>query len=481
MVKIGVVGLFHETNSFGPGKTEEADFRQQWAEGRDPFYALYEHTRTSMGGAIDEARNRGAELVPGFYAGATPGSIVSAAAAESLISRVVASIPVEIDGLLVILHGAMVSEQFPDVEGELLSRIRHKVGEKLPIAATLDMHANGTERMIAMAHMFVGFDTYPHVDIYERAREAFALLVRHIDGKISPTAAFAQTGMMLVPQAMMTSEGAMKQLMDRAFEMERMLAVLNVTVLGGFPYSDIPDACMSFIVTTDGDALLASRLADELVGMAKERKDRFRVSGLSPEQAVAKAAAIPDGPVILIEGADNVGGGAPGDATHLLPVLLKKTDKTSFITIWDEQAAREAARLGEGGEFRGFVGARSHDLSGKPVYIEGVVRRVTDGKFTYTGTFANGHRENMGHTAVVQCGSVTVMLTEHRVRVRDIGYATSVGLDPASFDMIVVKAAVAWKTAFGHIARDEIQVDSPGCCSFNLHHFNYKQAKGEIV
>lgn len=475
MTRIGVVGLFHETNTFAPGKTELVDFQRQWVEGSEAFFERYVQTRSSMGGVIEGARAQDLELVPGFYANATPGGIVSAEAAEELLARVVSSVAEELDGLIVILHGAMVSEQHPDVEGELLGRLRAKIGSELPIAVTLDMHANASQAMVELADFLVAFDTYPHIDLFERGEEAVQLLARRIRGEINPIRYLAHTGTLVVPQAMYSSEGPMKELLELAFEMEQRPGVLQVSVLGGFPYSDIKDAGMSFIVTTNGDALLAQRCGEELLLAFRQRKDRMKVSGLVTSEAVAVAESFLEGPVILVEGSDNVGGGAPGDATHLLPALLHCPRK-SLIVIYDREAALEAAKLQPGDTFQGMVGAKTHALSGRPIYVEGRVVNITDGRYVFTGEFSTGHRADMGTTVVIQCNQTTIMLTELRASVRDAGMVTSVGLDPCDFHIIVVKAAIAWKTAFGSIAKAEIMVDTPGSCSFNLNHFEYHQA-----
>ncbi|GIP31231.1 M81 family metallopeptidase [Paenibacillus sp. J2TS4] len=475
MNRIGVVGMFHETNCFAPGMTEIADFqRLDWTESSQAFHERYENTRTSMGGIIDGARSNRLELVAGLYTAAVPGGIVSAAA-EKMMDLIVASIEPELDGLIVILHGAMVSETYEDMEGELLSRIRKKVGSALPIAITVDLHANMSLQMVQLSDFIVGFDTYPHVDMYERAVEAVELLSRNIRGEIIPAKALSHTRLLVAPQAMLTSEGMMKDMMDRAFAMELLPGVLNVTVCGGFPYSDVPDAGMSFLVTTDRDERLAQELANELGELARKSMGNMLVTGVSAEQAVMEAAACESGPVVLIEGSDNVGGGAPGDATHILIHLLPLSVK-SLIVIHDEQAAREASQLAEGALYCGEIGGRSGALSGQPVWIEGTIRGISQGKFQNVGPFATGRWSNMGRTVVVEAGSLTVMITENRVPPYDIGHVLSVGIDPERYKIIVVKSAVAWKTSFGSIAKKEIQVDTPGCCSFNLEQFTYKKA-----
>jgi microcystin degradation protein MlrC len=478
-LRIGVVGVIHETNSFAPGKTELYDFQAEWVDGESAFVDRYKGTRTSMGGVIDAAIAEKAVLVPGLYTSATPSGMVTEAASHALVESIVQSIEPNMDGLLVILHGAMVTEASFDMEATILSAIRQQVGNQLPLAVTLDLHANISEDMVQLSDIIVAYDTYPHIDVYERAMEAFSLLVRYARGEIDPVMALSQPHLLVAPQAMLTSDGVMKELMDRAFEIEKDPKVLKVSVAGGFPFSDVPDAGFSFVVLTDGDPGLAQTYARQLSEMAWEHRERFKISGLTAEQAVKKAFEIEQGPVILVEGSDNVGGGSPADATHILKYLTQPLCK-SLIVIRDTDAVHCAHKLGINGFFKGAVGGKSDDQHGESVMVEGKIRLLFDGEYQHVGPYMTGKWARMGLTAVVESGNLTLVLTENREAPWDLGHVLYIGLRPESFHVIVVKSAIAWKTAFGPIAAAVIEVDTPGCCSFNLQHFTYHQIKRPI-
>lgn len=471
-MKIAVVGLMHETNTFAPGITTMEDFRDEWVHGAEAFAARYEGTRTSMGGVLSKARELGIELVPGIYTAATPGSMVAKESAEALMEAVLDSIPDGIDGLVLIMHGAMVAEGYPDMEGEFLRRLRGRIGAELPVAMTLDLHANVSRNMVELADIIVGYDTYPHVDMFERAEETVELLAKMIEGRIRPVRALSRPRMLVVPQGMLTEEGAMKRLMDEAFAMELQPGVLNVTVAGGFPYSDVPDAGMAFVVTTDNAPALAERLAGRLSDLAWELREQFSVPFTSPEEAVAQALRM-EGPVILTEGSDNVGGGAPADATHLLRILTDPPVKT-LIVIRDAEAALRTHQTGTGGIFEGAIGGKSDDLHGNPVPVSGKIRLLFDGVYHHVGPYMTGQLADMGKTAVIECGKLTVVLTEKRTAPWDLGHIRSVGLWPEDFHIIVVKSAIAWQAAFGPFAKAVIHVDTPGCCTGNLKRLTYR-------
>lgn len=478
--KIAVAGIFHETNTFAPGLTGEAAFREEWIVGYEAFAQEYSGTRTTMGGLLEASKMLGAKLLPGFYTAALPSGIVSALVDDSLIETMLESIDASADGLVLIMHGAMVSENYPDFEGECLRRLRGRFGSDFPIVLTIDLHANISEEMAALSDVIVIYDTYPHIDMYERGVEAYELLVRMLRGEIHPCQAYAHTGMLLVPQGMITDKGSMKVLIDRAVEMEKDGKVLNVSVAGGFPYSDVQDAGMSFVVTADGDTVLAERYVMELKSLAIELRENFNVVYWSPNEAIEQALSELEGPVILVEGSDNVGGGAPADATHLLEHLMNLSER-ALIVIRDPEAVRIASSIGIGGDFTGLVGGKSDTLHGKPVSIQGKVRLLFDGFYHNIGPFRAGQSADMGLTAVIESGNLTLVLTEKRVAPWDLGHIRYAGLWPTDFKIIVVKSAVAWQTAFGTFAKRILNVDTPGCCSANLEHFQYKRAKGFVA
>ncbi|MBP1988514.1 M81 family metallopeptidase [Paenibacillus eucommiae] len=478
-MRIGIIGLVHETNTFAPGRTELCHFQDEWIVGNAPFIKRYEHTRTFMGGVLSAAAKLDVEIAVGLYAAATPSGMVTRDSMDSIIEHLVDSIPDPIDGLVVMLHGAIVSENFDDVEGQLLRRIREKAGSNLPVAITLDLHANISPQMVQLADILVGQDTYPHVDSYERAIEAIYLLYRCMHSEIRPTRSYRHARILVAPQAMVTDKGFMKEIIEAAFEIEKDVRVLNVTVAGGFPFSDVVDAGMSFVVTTENDLSLAESYAEQLCQLVWDRRGEFEVTGFTAEESVALGVQSAVAPVILIEGSDNVGGGSPGDATFLLKHLVDAPAK-SLIVIHDKEAVTEACRLGVGALFQGLIGGKTDTFHGPPVWISGEVRVLFDGKYRHIGPYMTGHSADMGPSAVIETDTVTVVLTGKRVGPWDVGHITSVGLQPNDFKLIVVKSAVAWQTAFGPLAKAIIQVDTPGCCGFNLHELPYEHIQRPI-
>lgn len=472
-------GIMHETHTFS---AEPTTVESLAVVARGEELLAYAGVNHSVGGVIDGCRDLGIELVPTFFADGpstgTPDRETFEALLEELCQRIAAALPA--DGIVLTLHGAMVAEGFPDAEAEIARRVREIAGPGLPIAVTLDLHANIGQAMVDQVTIVTCYDTYPHTDAAERAKEAVALLARAIQREIRPTMALAKPPLLPVPQAMATAAGPFKTLFDRAHDMERSGEALTVTVAGGFPYADVPEAGVSFLVTTDDDPETARRLADELAALAWSLREEMIIRNTPPAEAVAEAIAFPEGPVMLVDVGDNIGGGTPGDGTVLLAELLAQDAHDAVMVIADAEAAAAAHAAGVGATVRLEVGGKTDRLHGDPVIIEGRVRLLNDGRWVHEGPENAGVPVDMGPTAVVRCGGVDVVLSTRKSLPGDQQQLRSLGIDPKRQKIIVVKAAVRWKGGFGPIARHAVYADTPGLGSVDLRRFEFHQIRRPI-
>src|ERR1700736_789659 len=146
--RIGVRGIWHETNTFASRTTSLRNFEEyQFAEG-DDLLSRYSSVRNEIGGFIDASRLQELNLVPSLYAAAIPSGVVERSAYEFLKQKLLKGLRLPLDGVLLALHGAMVAEGIDDVEADLLAAIRDHVGARL-IVATFDYHANLSSQAVS--------------------------------------------------------------------------------------------------------------------------------------------------------------------------------------------------------------------------------------------------------------------------------------------------------------------------------------------
>ena len=474
--RIAIGGIWHETNGFAAGLTGLDDFHAyQYAEGA-ALLERYRGTGTELGGMIGAAEKCDFELLPTLFAGAVPSATIARSALDTLCAGICSRLAVfgSVDGMLLVLHGAASAEGVDDADAYVLERIREALPRPLPIAATFDFHANLSEAMVAGADLLVGYDTFPHVDMAERGEEAARLLVRLLDSPRRPARALAKVPLLTVPQKQATDREPAKSIMSALHAIEARPGIWCGSVALGFPYADAPHLGASVLVYAD-DAESARHSADSLAEEIWSRREAFDIALVAPDDAVAEALRSPQWPVVLVDPADNVGGGSAGDGTVILEALIRHGAKDAVVVIADPEAVTAAAVVGEGGAFETAVGAKVDDRHGTPVPVRGVVARLGDGRYVHKGSYMTGYETSMGHCAVVDAGGIRILLTSRRTMPFDAEQLRCMGLEPAEQRIIVVKSASAWRAAFESVARHVIFVDTPGVCASNLDHFDYRR------
>lgn len=485
--RIAIGGIIHETHTFAHKLTTLADFETRLLLYGDDILTGMSGTRSAIGGMIEGAAARGWTLVPTAYATAMPGGIVSELAyraiLQALLDRLAAAGPV--DGVLLPLHGAMVTEERLDPESHILAEVRKIVGADTPVVVELDMHGNISPRTVELADVLVAFDTNPHIDPHAKGLESVAVLARLLSGQVRPSAAIVQPPLIFAPQATGTADLPLRAVHARAAEMKADKAVLAICVMAGFAYADTPFAGPSVIVTTHNNPQLAQQYAQELADIMMQHRRAALPEFLPPDEAVARALAQPGGPVILVDSADNIGGGTPGDGTDGLKAMLAHNVREGAIVLADPEAVAACRDAGQGVEVTLAVGGKTDRWHGQPVTVTGIVRALSDGEFKCEqpdNHFASffGDTIQMGRTVWLRVQGVNIILTEQKTPPFDLAQLRGVGVIPEAQKMIVVKSAVAYRAAYLPIAAGVIEMDTAGLCSANLTRFPYRHLRRPV-
>jgi microcystin degradation protein MlrC len=460
-MRVGIAGVWHETNTYSARPTTLADFEELELLRGAEIIEAHAGTGTVVGGMLAVS---GAEAVPLATAGAWPAGRVRRDALDAILERLRDElVRARVDALLLDLHGAMVAEGVDDVELEILRVARGTLGD-VPLVVVHDLHGNPSPAMVELCDAFVAYDTYPHVDMRERGVEAASLLAS-IPGGQPLSTVIGKVPLLSTPLAQGTDSRPMRDLEARARDLERQAGIVRVSLLPGFPFSDVERAGFSVVVTFALDAeATAGDVVEELTSEVDRRAPEFTVARDGAEEAVRRALSARDGPVVLVDVADNIGGGSPGDGTEILAELLEQGAQGAVVPIADAEVARAAARAAPGASLRVEIGGKTDDFHGPPVSVEARVVRITDGRYRGGGTWKTGQHFSMGTTAVLDARGVRLVVMERAVPPFHAEQLLSVGIDPRDAAIIVVKGAVAWRSAYGDIAAEVIEVDTPGIC-----------------
>ena len=479
-IATGCIG--HETNTFSPVKTTIDSFRNGTYHIGEEIIEAFKGTSTITGGFIDVAEKLEAQLVPLLWTFATPSGTVEQRAYDTLKAEFLACLrdAGQIDGVLLDLHGAMVAEDIEDAEGDFIRSVREEVGP-VPIVVTLDLHANITEEMATYANTIIGFDTYPHVDCYERGLEAGELIAAIVQGRIAPTMVYRQLPLLTAPPAQCTMKPLMQEVVKKLHALEDKKGVVTATLSMGFPFADIHDAGVSVLVTTDDNQELATKYAAEFATYLWKMRDDFRIHLASVEEAIGYASRVEGRPIVLAEGSDNPGGGGPCDGTTILRAFIDADVQDAVIAvIADPESVAGAIAAGVGNSVALNVGGKTDKTHGEPVSLTGYVKTISDGIFVNKGPMGRGRSSSMGRTAVVKVGGVEIILTERRIQPFDAEVLRSVGIEPTDRKLIALKSAVHFRADYTPITRHILEVDTPGVHSPNLFRYDYQKLRRPI-
>lgn len=477
MATIAIGGIMHESNTFSTVATDIDAFSQSIG---DNLIDKWKDTHHEMGGFIECMSYQKYRMHPTLMASATPAGPVTDSAFEQLTNFLIdqlKSIP-DLNGILLALHGAMVVESYPDGDGEILKRLRDNFGESIPIVVTLDHHANVSQQMVDKSTALVIYKTNPHIDQRQRGIQAAELMVKILDGVVSPTQALAKPPMMLNILYQNTSAAPMNPILDEAKRLESQDNILVTNAAAGYPYADVYEVGPSFVVVTDNNMQIAQKEADRLSDMLWDEHKNLPLNLPDAENAVKQAIESKNHPVILVEMGDNIGGGSPGNSTFILSELVKQNALGYVVVICDPECVQSCVQVGVGNKVSLQVGGKADNQHGEPVSIQGTIRSIHDGHFIETEPRHGGQRNHhQGLTAVVAVDDSLVVLTSKRQTPFSLHQLYSLGIDPERVRMIVVKAAIAYRAAYEPIAGKIIEVDTPGLTAVNPLHFTYKNVR----
>lgn len=244
MPRILTAQLAHETNTFSRRPTGVDEFLSYRYAVGPAVFEQQRGTNSEIAGFLDVAEAEGWELVPAIAASACPSGRVTAEAYRRFAGDIMdAAAKGPWDGVLLALHGAMVTDSDEDGESRLLADLRRRLGNTLPILATLDLHANVSDPLAAAASALVSYRSYPHVDQCERGREAALLLREAFRRKAVPTCRVARRALLEGANDGSGAGETMPALPALARRLEEEdPGGLNLSINAGFADADIPFA-----------------------------------------------------------------------------------------------------------------------------------------------------------------------------------------------------------------------------------------------
>ncbi|WP_342362664.1 M81 family metallopeptidase [Terrarubrum flagellatum] len=471
-LRLALGGFMHESHSFAPHPADYEAFLTPagfppLSAGAEMLGAL-EGTSVAAAGMLARARAAGDEIVPLIWCFASPSGPVTDRAFEMIAGEMLSRLArahreKPFDGVLIELHGAMVTPQFPDAEGELLRRVRATVGDNVPVVASLDPHVNLTALMVEASDALTPYRTYPHVDMRETGERAYDLLMRRRALGRPFAKAFRAIDYLTPITSQCTLVEPMKGLMAERARLGLRNDIAELALAFGFPYADF-EGCSPALACYGDDQSSVDATIDALKAAYDANEPAFAGGVASAAEGVARAiriAATATKPVVLADTQDNPGGGGHGDTTGLLAELIAQgASGVAFGLINDPESAVACHAAGEGARLRLALGGRSVP---PPLDVEVNVIRLSDGRYVNQGPMTKGNRSDLGPTALVEVApGLLVVVVSRKTQAYDRMLFRHLGVEPEAQKIVALKSSVHFRADFEPIAAEVIVVAAPG-------------------
>jgi microcystin degradation protein MlrC len=490
--RVALLGFSIECNKFAPVATKAHFLARTYLEGE----AIIEDARAATPHMLPET--------PGFLAAMdfsgpwTPVGIALAMTEpngpvehaffvellETIERRLRPALPV--DAVYICSHGAGLTTEEDDPDGVLFAKVREIVGPDVPIAATLDLHANVSERMVNSVDAFIGYRTNPHLDMRERGAEA-AAAIREMLGGVKPQRALIRLPIVPPTVTLLTAAGPYAEMINLG--QRRMTPeIMNVSAMGGFAFADAPECGLSVVVTARHDKRAAEALAREIAELGWANRARFYPHLTSLDEAVAKALAVSRDrslpALAFADVADNPGGGGRGNTVFLLRAFHEAGVENALLGVfYDPDLAAEAHRRGIGAHFDAQFNRAETNAFSEPYTAPATVGALTDGVCVGRRGIYAGLRLELGPCAALQVGGVTVVVISHRVQCADPVFFEMMGLDIGRARSVVVKSRGHFRGGFDEFFGPDqiVEVDLPGLTSPMLNRFTWTRLPRPVI
>ena len=485
-MRIACLGMAHETNTFQSVPTTYEAFENFELLRGEEITSKHSTANSTVSGFFEGAGRFEFDLIPLVHAFTGPTGTVTKDAFDRIVGEMLDALRTSgpFDGILLGQHGAAVSEEYPDMDGEIARRVREVVGVDTPSVMRLDLHSNITRGMVEAVNATVVYRTNPHLDPKPRAVEASEILVKTIRGEVKPVQWIEQLPMVINISKQPTELEPMKSVMEDVRAVLKRPGVLSASCGQGYPYADVIEMGVSFVVVADGDKELARDGAQWLAERTWANRNLFGNDTPTPKEAMAMALSAPvgEGPTVVMDMGDNVGGGGSADSTHLLVEAQEQGAGNLLMSLFDPQAVQECVTAGPGAQVTLKVGGKTDTLHGEPVEVSGRVRAITDGRFEEPTPIHGGFRFfdygpsvalDLSPTNGLAEGNTLLLHTERGVGNMTRQQMYSAGIFPENYRVVVAKGVVSPRAAYEPIAREIVLADTPGVSSADLNSFKF--------
>lgn len=475
-MRLAVGSIWHESNTFSPIKTDLKSFSESQLLFDDDILDYHREKNTEIGGILEVAESEYIEIIPTISAAAIPSGPVTTPTFEfleqNLLERI-QRIKRQIDGILLVLHGAMVTEDLDDPEGCLIHRIRQIVGQRIPIGITLDHHANVSRQMVENADFLIAYRTHPHVDQGEVGQKAAKLINFLIENKVKPVMKMKKLPALFPGE---TSPEPRTKLVQTIKELEKKKEILSASFFIGYSLADVKEVGPCTIVIAIKDKQLAEFEANRFAQLMWDLRDEFALRTCTIDEGIDQAFATSDGPILFVDTGDCFWAGGGGDVPFFLDSFIKrKVENAVIAVIVDSEVVNKCIQAGVGKKLTVSIGGKLDQINAKPVVVTGTVKVISQGKYWGKDFQLTEKKIDMGPTVVLDVNGIEVIIVSKRTSIHDPAMLRSLNIEPKNRKIIVLKDGLLNLVTYKSVARKTMFFNSPGFANWDYCKKSYKK------
>ena len=264
------------------------------------------------------------EAIPVFFLKSIPGGPVEhkfyLKCRSEFLKKIEEILP--LDGILLIMHGAMNVPGNEDPEGDWIENVRNIVGVKCIISVCFDLHGNVTEKIIRNIDAFAAYRTAPHTDVKEAYYRAAKLLVDAIVRGYRPKVVWSPIPVLVSGEMTSTDSEPCKSIYAQLESFDNRIGILDANLMIGYVWADIAGATASAVVTCF-DQKAGEDICNQIAKTFWEKRNELTF-GMQSGNIKAAIDWLPREFSIFSDSGDNPTAGGVGDRADVLEKLIKE-------------------------------------------------------------------------------------------------------------------------------------------------------------
>jgi microcystin degradation protein MlrC len=438
-----------------------------------------------VAGSLERLRTHGFEAVPLMRAWAMSGGVfldAELAKMKALLKREINSAGA-LDGLILNLHGALVSESDDHADAQISELARDILGSDVPIVITHDLHGNPSRRIVAASDALIGFRTYPHIDQGDTGRRAADLMNELLSKNSRLGTVLKKLNMIIPAETMSTSDQPLLQIRELADSLIND-EILDISLFPVQPWIDVSEVGFGITVVHSGNVERANECAEIIRRALWKIHKEFQATLYSVQDAIIHAIKGYQGKMqVIAQSSDAPTGGSTGDDSRVVAALVNYgSDIPSACTVVDAPAVDQAYSKSIGDDVALSLGFTIDPRWGTPLAVQAKLINKGAAPVVLTGPAMTGQVVSIGRWVVLESANkVKILVSESGTTTFDPAGYEIAGIDLDECVIVHVRSPLLFKSGFTGRYGQAFSLDLDGPTTPNIKKLKYSKVPRPMI